>query len=74
MDPNMMSGMGDFLKNPAMMQQAMEMMKNNPELLQQMMGGTGGSPGASVNSSSVDDSLLETDYDFDDRVVTKFKQ
>ena len=37
MDPNMMAGMGDFLKNPEMMKSAMDMLKNNPGMMEQMM-------------------------------------
>jgi hypothetical protein len=61
MDPNLMAGMGDILKNPEMMKQAMEMMKNNPGLMEKMMGDIQPPP-----SNNLDD----TEYDLDDRVTT----
>ena len=61
-----MAGMGDFLKNPAMLKQAMDMLKNNPEMMKQMMGGMGASP----TKSNKDDSLKDTEYNYDDKVMT----
>ena len=36
MDPNLLQGMGDFLKNPDMLKNAMDMLKNNPAMMEKM--------------------------------------
>ena len=65
MDPNMMAGMGDFLKNPEMMKSAMDMLKNNPGMMEQMM-----NMGKQFsNSKKNPDNLEQTDYKCDDPVT-----
>ena len=65
--------MGDFLKNPAMMKQAMDMLKNNPEMMQQMMGSMGVTPPQAnkpENTANIHGSLVGTEYGYDDEVMT----
>jgi hypothetical protein len=59
MDPNLMSGMADFMKNPEMMKAAMDMLKNNPGMMEQMMN-MGKSPS---------NNLEDTEYNYDDKVI-----
>ena len=59
MDPNLMSGMGDFMKNPEMMKGMMDMLQNNPGMMEQMMN-MGKSPS---------NNLEDTEYNYDDKVT-----
>ena len=59
MDPNLMSGMGDFMKNPEMMKGMMDMLQNNPGMMEQMMN-MGKSPS---------NNLEDTEYNYDDKVI-----
>jgi len=59
MDPNLMSGMGDFMKNPEMMKGMMDMLQNNPGMMDQMMN-MGKSPS---------NNLEDTEYNYDDKVT-----
>ena len=72
MDPNMMAGMGDFLKNPEMMKSAMDMLKNNPGMMEQMMnmGKSFAKPTQTDNSQdNSQDNLAQTDYKCNDSVI-----
>ena len=72
MDPNMMAGMGDFLKNPEMMKSAMDMLKNNPGMMEQMMnmGKSFAKPPQTDNSlDNSQDNLAQTDYKCNDSVI-----
>ena len=60
MDPNLMS---DFMKNPEMMKSAMDMLKNNPGLMEQMMGM--GQNDQSKSTNNLDD----TEYNLDDTIT-----
>ena len=59
MDPNLMSGMGDFMKNPEMMKAAMDMLQNNPGMMEQMM--NMGKPPSN--------NLEDTEYNYNDKVT-----
>ena len=59
MDPNLMSGMGDSMKNPEMMKGMMDMLQNNPGMMEQMMN-MGKSPS---------NNLEDTEYNYDDKVT-----
>jgi len=60
MDPNLLSGLGDFMKNPEMMKQAMEMLQNNPGMMENIM---------NMSKQPQNNNLDDTDYNLDDTVV-----
>jgi len=60
MDPNLLSGLGDFMKNPEMMKQAMEMLKNNPGMMENIM---------NMTKQPENNNLDDTDYNLDDTVI-----
>ena len=54
--------MSDFMKNPEMMKSAMDMLKNNPGLMEQMMKMGGNAQPKSTNN------LVDTEYNLDDTI------
>lgn len=60
MDPNLLSGLGDFMKNPEMMKQAMDMLKNNPGMMENIM---------NMSKQPQNNNLDDTPYNLDDVVL-----
>ena len=57
--------MSEFMKNPEMMKSAMDMLKNNPGLMEQMMGMGMGQNDQSKSTNNLDD----TEYNLDDTIT-----